>query len=72
MAKAGTGKGNAFASPGPSYPHLEIVRKEAESRVPTMLDEKTRERQNSIKQIAAHIFRSSGHARSLEFLTSSV
>ena len=55
MAKAGTGKGNAFASPGPSYPHLEIVRKEAASRVPTMLDEKTRERENSIKQIAAQI-----------------
>ena len=32
MAKAGTGKGNAFCAPGPSYASLEIVRKEAQAQ----------------------------------------
>ena len=30
MAKAGTGKGNAFASPGLSYPHLALVRQDGQ------------------------------------------
>ena len=32
MAKAGLGKGNAFKAPGPSYPHLELVRLAARER----------------------------------------
>ena len=30
MAKAGAGKGNAFASPGLSYPHLALVRQDGQ------------------------------------------
>ena len=32
MAKAGTGKGNAFASPGPSYAYMELSRRNAQLR----------------------------------------
>ena len=58
MAKAGTGKGNAFAAPGASYPHLEIVRQVAQqqqAQAQSWLDPATLEREATIKKLAAPI-----------------
>lgn len=52
MAKAGTGKGNAFKAPGPSYPHLQLVRSIAQGRA--VLDEagRTQRESNILKLVA--------------------
>ena len=65
MAKAGTGKGNAFAPRGASYQHLDLVRRDAQSKEQAALhgDSVDREREARIRSLTNVITKASTRER---------